>query len=177
MLAARCFPGDPRFGSRVNPTREHIEALGKKEMLNACLLDSLLQRAAMPPKDSSTDREICHLGNLSALEYLENTNVYFHDLADKKCNPSPDEATRIRAKIQQPRITFFHKIFQMEKDVVDRLLIPIVDSCHFPLVLTAMLPAPNSTYKLHFMIPRCDGRQEGRKEWPLERVWLLLCAT
>ena len=90
----------------------------------------MLQRAAIPPKDGRTDREICHLGNLSALEYFENVNAYFQEIADDECNPSPGEATHVRAKIQQTRITF-HKIFQMEKDVVNRRRIPIVDSCHF----------------------------------------------
>ena len=133
--AARCFPGyPPCFGSRVNPTREHVDALGKKEMLNACLLDSLLQRTSMPFKDGRTNRKICHLGNLNALEYFENVNVYFQELADDECYPSPGEATRIRAKVQQT-CTTFNKIFQMKKDVVNQFLIPIVDSCHFCVLL------------------------------------------
>ena len=72
-------------------------------------------------------------------------NAYFQELADDECNPSPGEATHVRAKIQQTSITF-HKIFQMEKDVVNRRLITIVDSCHFLSFLsTSMLPAPKST--------------------------------
>ena len=93
--AAHCFP-DPRFGTTYNPTRELVEALGKKEMLNVCLLDNLMQRSAMPPSnESNTDRQICHLGNFSALEYMENTNAYFINLHHDRADPTPGEATRI----------------------------------------------------------------------------------
>ena len=128
--ATDCFPGDPRFGLTYNPPQEHVEALGKREMLNVCLLDNLLQRAAMPPNDSNTDRQICHLGNFSALEYIENTNAYFIDLVHDRADPTPGETKRIRAKIQQTRYKF-NKVFQMDKDIVNRLLIPIVDTSHF----------------------------------------------
>ena len=142
--ATHCFPGDPRFGLTYDPTREHIEALGKKEMLNICLLDNLLQCAAMPPNDSNTDRQIYHLGNFSALEYIENTNAYLSDLHHDRADLTPGEATRIRAKIQQTRYKF-HKVFQMDKDIVNQLLIPIVDTSHFlSSWSTSMLPAPNS---------------------------------
>ena len=77
--AANCFPGDPHFGLTFNPTREHVEALEKKEMLNFCLLDNLLQRAAMPHNDSNTDRQICHHpGNFSVLEYFERTQILLY---------------------------------------------------------------------------------------------------
>ena len=101
-------------------------------MLNVCLLDNLLQRAAMPPNDSNTDRQICHLENFSALEYFENANAYFIDLVEhEKADPTTGEATHIRAMI--PQIHYkFHKVFQMDKDIVNRLLIPsIVDISHF----------------------------------------------
>ena len=101
--AAYCFPGDPRFGKTYNPTREYAEALGKKEMLYVCLLDNLMQRSAMPPNKSNTDHQICHLGNFSALEYMENTNAYFIDLHHDRADPMPGEATRIQAKIQKTR--------------------------------------------------------------------------
>ena len=88
--------------------------------------------------------QICHLGNFSALEYFENTNADYIDLEHEKADPTPDETRRIRAKIQQTRYKF-HKVFQMDKDIVNQLLIPIVDTSHFlSSWSTSMLPAPNS---------------------------------
>jgi hypothetical protein len=87
-----------------NPLREHVEALGKKEMLNVCLLDKLLQQqASMPPNESNTDCQICYLGNFCALEYVEFTNAHFIDLEHDKADPTPGEVTCLCAKIQQTR--------------------------------------------------------------------------
>ena len=170
------FPGDPRFGTTYNPTREHVEALGKKEMLIVCLLDYLMQRSAMPPNKSNTDHQICHLGNFSALEYMENTNAYIIDLHHDRADPTPGEATRIRAKIQQTGYKLHHnKVFQMDKDIVNRLIIPIVDTSHFfVLVVDFNVACPEFYIRLNFTIC-CDGRRDGR-EWKLDRVCLSLCA-
>jgi hypothetical protein len=144
-LASPVFHGDPRYGTTYHPLREHVDALASKEMLIVHLLDAMLQRAEMPPNESNTERQICHLGNCSTLEYLETSNAHFVDLEHEKADHNAVEAARLRAKIQKTRMKFY-KVFQMDIDIVNRLLIPIIDTSHFlSLLSTSIPPVPTST--------------------------------
>ena len=89
------FPEDPRYGTTYHPLREHVDALASKEMLNVHLLDALLQRAAMPPTESNTEGQICHLGNCSTLEYLETSNAHFVDLKHEQADHNALEVGRL----------------------------------------------------------------------------------
>ena len=47
----RChFPGDPRFGTTLYPSRDDVKALANRDFLSTRLLDLLIQRAAPPPE-------------------------------------------------------------------------------------------------------------------------------
>ena len=74
------FPGDPRFSTRLDPLKEDVEALGKKEMLSARLLDYLLQRAA-PPQELGSGREFFHVCGLMGREYIGSANAWSEELS------------------------------------------------------------------------------------------------
>jgi Ulp1 protease family, C-terminal catalytic domain len=140
------FPGDPRYGTTYHPLREHVDALASKDMLNVHLLDALLQRAAMPPKESNTEGQICHLGNCSTLEYLENSNAHFVDLEHEQADHNAVEVGRLRAKIQKTRMKLY-KVFRMDTDIVNRLIIPIIDTSHFFVLVVDFNPTSPNFYQ------------------------------
>ena len=55
-----CFPGDPRFSTKLDSFKEDADKLGNKEMLSTCLLDCLLQRAG-PPQELCSGRDFFHV--------------------------------------------------------------------------------------------------------------------
>ena len=134
------FPGDPRFGVRLYPSTDDVNALRNREMLSTRLLDCLIQRAS-PPKSSSrsTDNMAIHLGSLGALFYIETSNAL---LQQNKKGVPVDEWRQAQRKIQKIRLTF-EQLFDANNGTTMRLIIPIIESMHFfVLVLDFKFTSP-----------------------------------
>ena len=77
------FPGDPWFSTRLDPLKEDVEALGKKEMLCTRVLeDCLLQRAA-PQQEIGSGRDFFHVCGLTGREYIGSANAWNCELSDR----------------------------------------------------------------------------------------------
>ena len=107
------FPGDPRFSPRLDPLKEDVEALGKKEMLSTCLLNCLLQRAA-PPQESGYVCEFFHVCGLMGREYIGSANAWSEELSDHPIPPV--QQTCLTGNIKKLRIRLA-KTFQIDKEV------------------------------------------------------------
>ena len=76
-----CFPGDPRFSTKLDPLKEDVDKLGNKEMLSTRLLNCLLQRAG-PLQELGSGREFFHVCGLTGREYICSANAWSHELSD-----------------------------------------------------------------------------------------------
>ena len=132
-----CFPGDPRFSARLDPLKEDVEQLGNKEMLSTRLLDCLLQRAC-PPQELGSGRELFHVSALSGREYIGSVNAWSEELTGGR--PLPAQRRLLTENIRTLRLRLA-KAFQMEKEVMNRLCIPIVESSHFFVVVVEFNPS------------------------------------
>ena len=122
-----CFPGDPRFSTKLDPLKEDVDKLENKEMLSTRLLDCLLQRAGLP-QELGSGREFFHACGLMGREYICSTNAWSHELSD---SPLPAQQKWLTGNIKSLR-TRLGKAFQINKDkVMNQLFIPIVESSHF----------------------------------------------
>jgi hypothetical protein len=119
------FPGDPRFGVRLDPSTDDVSALTNRQMLSTRLLDILIQRAS-PPNSHSTDMAI-HVGSLGTHYYMESSNDL---LKQNKKDVPVDEWRRSQKKIQKIRSPY-NGLFDANDGSPTRLIIPIVDSMHF----------------------------------------------
>ena len=121
------FPTDPRYGVRINPTPNDLQALGDRQMLNSRLLDCLLQRSAPPPHEDTPFQVF--LGSLETRSYLESCNALVH-VARESVKPS--NWNRIQAKIKGIQSTFADLFSDInDDDATKTLVIPIVNAVHF----------------------------------------------
>ena len=121
------FPTDPRYGVRINPTPNDLQALGDRQMLNSRLLDCLLQRSAPPPNEDTPFQ--VYLGSLETTSYLESCNALVH-VARESVKPS--NWNRIQAKIKGIQATFADLFSGTnDDDATKTLIIPIVNAVHF----------------------------------------------
>ena len=109
-----CFPGDPRFSTRLDPLKEDVEKLGNKEILSTRLLDSSLQRAG-PPQELGSGREFFHVCGLTGREYIGSANALSHELSGR---PLPVQQTWLTGNIKT-LLTRLAKAFQIEKEVTN----------------------------------------------------------
>jgi hypothetical protein len=69
------FPTNPRYGVRINPTPNDLQALGDRQMLNSRLLDCLLQRSAPPPNEDTPFQ--VYLGSLETTSHLVFATLWY----------------------------------------------------------------------------------------------------
>ena len=122
------FPTDPRYGVRISPTPDDLQALGDRKMLTSRLLDCLLQFSAPPPNDANSASHV-FLGSLGTRAYMQSSNALLD--IDREEALTPANRKRKQAKITGIRSTF-DCLFPNNKDNVTKtLIIPIVDALHF----------------------------------------------
>ena len=121
------FPTDPRYGVRISPTPDDLQALLDRQMLDSRLLDCLLQYS-VPPLNEDTPFQV-HLGSLGTRAYMQSCNALVD--VDRK-SITAYNWNKIQAKIKGIQSTFAHLFSDIDNDDATKtLIIPIVNALHF----------------------------------------------
>jgi hypothetical protein len=144
-MAARHFPGDPRFAAWITPPPEDVAPLSRKAFLSTAMLDSIIQRTSLPPPGGYEERGF-HIGSLGTYSYILTCNALFDPMYTNTSRVRVAKTKAIRNKCQEKirkhRATMR---YCFNKDAArNRLLIPIVNSHHFfVLCLDFCFNSPN----------------------------------